>query len=1228
MNRSRARKLKKAALEQAQLGRASKVPRKEDKSAAELANAEGSAGNDYFSHSYYDSVSAYDNNTFPAALEPEVTSDNAADDDEEEEEERLYFDLDDDDGDQELGTEAFDPSIFIAQCATTFLPILEDRMYQQYSLLSHHESVNNNKLYDGCQEGETHQSFEVEWNKAMGQYVESQDGINKLTAILNRALPPHAPKIKAQKIEEMSNDDKCLFTYDCCAKGCIVYDGDFSGLDKCPTYGFQHGNVPRQHMADMKNVFLNSSSPSSSIEVSLILTLYYDGAMLFKRSVNPFWPLLISIANLPPTIRTAYGIGMFSISLISVDPGTPVEQFVLGLLGQELQLLFKGFTVTTRGCNYFVQARVTSQVYDSRALEKVLNVQGAGSGAGCPLCRQVPGWGQTEKCCPLDYYKDNEVRDRDMKAQLEHRKLRNDSDVKSLIVNFGNKGALNVFLDSICEATSKDEVKTILTGNNPWKCYNKEPYHIDSFLASMFYAFAEARPYVDMCRVGNETLSKDATTVQLSNGVMKECNGVKGFWALGAYLGYVDFAKHVNYDPFHALMNVAVCILKHLLGMRAISQLTKLYCEIYQMFPRLWDSTTNFLPWALPPTKEKRIEGYLEAVYVPTGLKNEYRMTKLYQQFGHYNGMQKIRLVECAMDYVTFCAKKVIEESNLTHLKECKQYMHLFRMMSSIMSRLEQPVFVSTEQIENLHFDVLEAIEVYCSMFPPSEARMVQHHLTHLARYIKEQGPLRDWSSAPSEQAISHIKKQVNNGGVSWDVNASHRVFAFEKASLNKYYEDIHDILRKDISFQHVSNKDVLEYEDFPFHVFNNRRTVVFTTFSTSDQHDYQKAKFIDFLVQESIRIYGIVKSKPSIADQRCRDLIRASGLYRLYCVFLAFRNRAVMTFYEGECKERKVMNKFGEVVTEYYDHQSKRRICFPNELYFWMRNVELTFLVCGVRVDHQNTTLVDSQIDEILDGQLLLQSDLNNIPIWIDYLKNGHRHYSQATIWGVKMHAREKATNGKINNFTRELFAPRKIWVEKGGEYKYEPKGEANKIDSIDLSTGKGNKDMSSWCRIHHYANDNLALYGRRNSSPAKFTAAQINYFTVLEFPSQLASEPTLHLPIASVTCRSPMVIRHNDSPTGPLSYENLWQISCFDRESYDWEGNWFTALYNIYPTPIATVPVDASHEPINKLQNKATIRKPRYLLQFALARKNEWLFNDEDSLRALHPYHNPGKL
>jgi hypothetical protein len=156
------------------------------------------------------------------------------------------------------------------------------------------------------------------------------------------------------------------------------------------------GEVATKHMREMNEKFENHKimQQNDNIKpVNLLLCLQFDGAQVFHHSVRNFWPMLITILNLPPTLRKEIGVGTFLISLFTAYNKSISEKFLFyKLLLPELQQLYEGILLPPiNGVTYCVQARLILHCYDSRALEHVLNVHGSGSEIGCSLCRLAPG---------------------------------------------------------------------------------------------------------------------------------------------------------------------------------------------------------------------------------------------------------------------------------------------------------------------------------------------------------------------------------------------------------------------------------------------------------------------------------------------------------------------------------------------------------------------------------------------------------------------------------------------------------------------------------------------------------------------------------------------------------------------------------------------------------------------------------------------------------------------
>jgi hypothetical protein len=142
----------------------------------------------------------------------------------------------------------------------------------------------------------------------------------------------------------------------------------------------------KKHYAEMSQKF-DDKNDSSLIMVNLLISEFYDGIQLFKTKVQNFWPLVISILNLPLSMRIQPGIGAFLISLYTGKLNTPAEKFILEeCLVEELKKFYDGIEVEKNGKKYFVQIRLISTVLDTKGFEETIHVQGIGSYSGCFLC--------------------------------------------------------------------------------------------------------------------------------------------------------------------------------------------------------------------------------------------------------------------------------------------------------------------------------------------------------------------------------------------------------------------------------------------------------------------------------------------------------------------------------------------------------------------------------------------------------------------------------------------------------------------------------------------------------------------------------------------------------------------------------------------------------------------------------------------------------------------------
>jgi hypothetical protein len=157
------------------------------------------------------------------------------------------------------------------------------------------------------------------------------------------------------------------------------------------------GKVFKKNMKEMSDkhdsYIHNKKIPEEAIKINLALSLQYDGAQVFNYTVSNFWPMLISILNLPPNIRKTLGHGIFLISLFTALSHSSCESFIMSkCLIDELKMLDEGLLIKVNKKLYFIQARLVLHCYDSKALEAICCMHGANSINGCGLCRLSPGY--------------------------------------------------------------------------------------------------------------------------------------------------------------------------------------------------------------------------------------------------------------------------------------------------------------------------------------------------------------------------------------------------------------------------------------------------------------------------------------------------------------------------------------------------------------------------------------------------------------------------------------------------------------------------------------------------------------------------------------------------------------------------------------------------------------------------------------------------------------------
>lgn len=157
-------------------------------------------------------------------------------------------------------------------------------------------------------------------------------------------------------------------------------------LGKYPFMDATEGMTFKIAMDEMNADFQSKNLASSVIPVLLVISIFYDGAQLYKSKVSDFSPLLMTIMNLPPTYRKL-GTGSFIISFSTSPSKSTTENFLFhDCLVKELKNLASGKMLNINGKEYFLMVQCKLSIMDTKQLETSLRITGTNSLYGCNLC--------------------------------------------------------------------------------------------------------------------------------------------------------------------------------------------------------------------------------------------------------------------------------------------------------------------------------------------------------------------------------------------------------------------------------------------------------------------------------------------------------------------------------------------------------------------------------------------------------------------------------------------------------------------------------------------------------------------------------------------------------------------------------------------------------------------------------------------------------------------------
>jgi hypothetical protein len=572
------------------------------------------------------------------------------------------------------------------------------------------------------------------------------------------------------------------------------------------------GQNYQKNLIEMKHIYNSKNYSSEVVMINLLISEFYDGIQLFKTRIQNFWPLMISILNLPLSMRVKCGVGTFIISLFTGKLDTPAERFLLEeCLCEELVAFGNGIEIHVDNKIFFVQIRLISTILDTKGFEETMHVKGVGSYDGCFICNVGKGFsyghrqihmidhrtalpinhflrsiGQKECCCPVDYYnynatKVNRTSNKLINSTLTSDKFDNDI-IKSKEIKFSRD--INIFKKEMCCLKNLNEVNTLFnffSSNDFYLWYHGlDKFNYKAFNEKLWYNYCN---YIEQTKYERKTTNEYYSNYEYCiDNKLEAYKGVKDIWHLYR-LNYANVSTDLCWDPFHCVSNIIKSIVANWRDNR-FDKYPIEYCKKNEMHNYLYVNNEHNIgkncPWFINANTRNLVDSCIFEMLVPSGLSDDFQFkhTNLFAQFGHLRGTSVIQIGTVLMKLIlTLVGSQFPEQYRL-------YYLMLYEDLNLFMS----PVFKNKQSIEDLKNKVLELITLGQGLFPPSEFRLIHHQLYCISNHLEQGGSVKNFWAISGERIMGFIKNCVPIGGPAYDLTAIRKYSKYENSLLHDFY--------------------------------------------------------------------------------------------------------------------------------------------------------------------------------------------------------------------------------------------------------------------------------------------------------------------------------------------------------------------------------------------------------------------------------------------------------
>lgn len=577
-------------------------------------------------------------------------------------------------------------------------------------------------------------------------------------------------------------------------------------------------------------------------EISLCLSLFYDGMKVSNKGDKHFSPLQLTILNLPPTFRSTVSVGMHALTVFTQSSGSAAETFLLvKLLCGELEYLSEGKVWEINKKWYYVQVRLICTTMDTPALTSFFGMCSHTKAEWCPLCVSIKGKQNNALNCrtwaghraftavnnPLRLVGNTQTScncNNDLSSQERCRMLNLDI-CETCPTHQPDHNTLNA-LKPLLNKTMSGRV-----GN--YYAHGKELW--DSISEKLQFEHCCLEPQATDVRRETKEWKRDAD--QAVND-KKAVRGIERKAIILYLLFYSRANKDFNFDNFHALMGTLINLINEvkggmrdrLEGIRRFCQAANIHYPYFhqqqQSMPIKKVSTSpgkrgkdvvsknkseilsKIIPWVASKQFQHMVDADVCTLMIPSGYKDTFQLTNPFQKTGEIRGHDVIKFFTVLMDYVNLDLVNKDNDKGGIH----SAYGDFFHMIGKDIAALLADEFTK-EQIVDLDIRMKESIATLEGLFSPHLATYLMHEVIHLAKYIEIMGPLRHWSTYAGERSHTFWKPFIPKGGRSPDITVMHKANKLDiTRTQNAYNFSVSDYMpstQEDLS--NINRKSELE---------------------------------------------------------------------------------------------------------------------------------------------------------------------------------------------------------------------------------------------------------------------------------------------------------------------------------------------------------------------------------------------------------------------------------